>query len=54
MPYDSIDDLPEDQTDQYEHDQKKAFMKAFNHAVENGDDESTAFAKAHSAAKKAG
>lgn len=54
MPYDSIDDLPEDQTDQYSKEQKKAFKEAFNNAVEGGDDESTAFAKAHSAAKSAG
>ena len=28
MPYDSIEDLPKSQTDQYNHHQKEAFLKA--------------------------
>lgn len=54
MPYDSIDELPEDQTDQYSKKQKKAFMKAFNSAVDDGKEEERAFKIAHGAAKKAG
>ncbi len=55
MPYNSIDELPEKQTDQYNAHQKRAFMKAFNNAVKEYDgDESTAFAVAHKAAKQAG
>ena len=54
MPYDSISDLPEEQVDQYSEHGKEAFLKAFNSALETYDgDESTAFAVAHSAAKKA-
>ena len=54
MPYDSIDDLPEEQVDQYSEHGKRAFLKAFNSALETYDgDESTAFAVAHSAAKEA-
>jgi cation transport regulator len=55
MPYHSIKDLPQAQTDQYNEHQKKAFLEAFNHAYdEYGGDESRAFAVAHSAAKRAG
>lgn len=54
MPYDKISDLPEDQIDQYDHHQKKAFLEAFNNAHEEYDDESKAFAIAHKAAKQAG
>ena len=54
MPYDKISDLPEDQVDQYDHHQKKAFLEAFNSAHEEYDDESKAFATAHKAAKQAG
>jgi cation transport regulator len=55
MPYRSVNDLPEAQTDQYNAHQKEAFLKAFNNAYEQYDgDESRAFAVAHSAAKKAG
>ena len=55
MPYNSIDDLPKAQTDQYNEHQKKAFLEAFNSAYEKyKDDESHAFAIAHSAAKRAG
>lgn len=54
MPYDSISDLPEAQVDQYSEHGKRAFLEAFNSALETYDgDESTAFAVAHSAAKKA-
>lgn len=54
MPYDSIDDLPEAQVDQYSKHGKEAFLKAFNSALDTYDgDESTAFAVAHSAAKEA-
>lgn len=54
MPYDSIEDLPEKQVDQYSQHGKEAFLKAFNSALETYDgDESTAFAVAHSAAKEA-
>lgn len=55
MPYRSIEDLPQAQTDQYNDHQKKAFLEAFNKAYEKyKDDEGRAFAIAHSAAKKAG
>lgn len=55
MPYESISDLPQNQVDQYSKKQKRAFLEAFNSAVEEQDrDESSAFAIAHSAAKKAG
>jgi len=55
MPYNSIDDLPKAQTDQYNAHQKEAFLKAFNNAYEEyGGDESRAFAVAHSAAKRTG
>lgn len=55
MPYSSIEDLPESQTDQYSKHQKEAFLKAFNSAYEEyGHDESRAFAVAHHAAKQAG
>ncbi len=55
MPYRTIADLPEAQTDQYNPHQKKAFLEAFNHAFdEYGGDEGRAFAVAHTAAKRAG
>lgn len=54
MPYDSISDLPDSQVDQYDEHQKKAFLEAFNNAMEEYDDESRAFAVAHKAAKQAG
>ena len=55
MPYKSIADLPQAQTDQYNEHQKEAFLKAFNNAYDeyNGD-EHRAFAVAHAAAKRAG
>ena len=54
MPYKSISDLPQAQTDQYSAHQKEAFLKAFNNAYkEYGGDESRAFAVAHAAAKRA-
>jgi cation transport regulator len=54
MPYKSISDLPEAQTDQYSEHQKEVFLKAFNNAYkEYGGDEGRAFAVAHAAAKKA-
>jgi cation transport regulator len=55
MPYDSVDDLPEAQVDQYSEHQKRAFLAAFNNAYEEYEgDESRAFAVAHTAAKNAG
>jgi len=55
MPYRTIADLPEAQTDQYNEHQKKAFLEAFNNAYkEYHQDESRAFAVAHHAAKQAG
>jgi cation transport regulator len=55
MPYDTIDDLPKAQTDQYNDHQKEAFLKAFNRAYEEyRGDEHRAFAVAHAAAKRAG
>ena len=54
MPYNSISDLPQAQTDQYSTHQKEVFLAAFNNAYkEYGGDESRAFAVAHAAAKKA-
>lgn len=54
MPYESISDLPSEQVDQYSEHGKRAFLKAFNSALETYDgDESRAFGVAHSAAKKA-
>lgn len=53
MPYRTVKDLPEAQTDQYNPHQKEVFLKAFNNAYEQyGGDESRAFAVAHAAAKK--
>jgi cation transport regulator len=55
MPYRTVNDLPKAQTDQYNANQKEAFLTAFNNAYEESkNDESRAFAVAHSAAKKAG
>ena len=55
MPYRSVKDLPEAQTDQYNAHQKEAFLKAFNSAYEQyAGNESRAFAVAHAAAKRAG
>ncbi len=55
MPYQSVNDLPEKQVDQYNAHQRKAFLEAFNNAYrEYGGDEHRAFAVAHSAAKTAG
>ncbi len=54
MPYESISDLPEEQVDQYSEHGKRAFLKAFNSALETYDgDEGKAFAVAHSAARNA-
>jgi len=53
MRYDSISDLPREQTDQYSRHQKQAFLKAFNSALDQYKDESRAFAVAHSAAQRA-
>jgi cation transport regulator len=53
MPYDKIADLPKEQTDQYSAHQKHAFLKAFNNALEEYQDESRAFAVAHTAAQNA-
>ena len=53
MPYSSISDLPEEQTDQYSTHQKHAFLEAFNNALKEYGDESRAFAVAHTAAKNA-
>jgi cation transport regulator len=54
MPYRKVADLPQEQTDQYNKHQKKAFLEAFNSAYEQyGHDEHRAFAVAHSAAQKA-
>ena len=55
MPYRTVKDLPQAQTDQYSAHQKEAFLKAFNNAYkEYGGDEGRAFAVAHAAAKRAG
>jgi len=55
MPYNSVQDLPKNQTDQYNPHQKEAFLKAFNNAYEEyGHDEHRAFAVAHHAAQQAG
>ena len=54
MPYKTLSDLPQAQTDQYSTHQKEVFLAAFNNAYkEYGGDESRAFAIAHAAAKKA-
>ena len=54
MPWDSIEDLPEAQVDQYSEHGKRAFLKAFRNAWEEYDhDEGRAFAVAHTAAKRA-
>ena len=55
MPYRTVQDLPQAQTDQYNPHQKKAFLEAFNNAFdEYKGDEHRAFAVAHAAAKRAG
>jgi cation transport regulator len=49
------EDLPKAQTDQYNHHQKEAFLKAFNSAYkEYGGDEHRAFAVAHAAGQARG
>jgi len=54
MPYESVEELPEGQVDQYSEHGKRAFLEAFNSALETYDgDESRAFAVAHTAAKRA-
>ena len=54
MPYASVEDLPEEQVDQYSPHQKRAFLAAFNNAFKEYEgDESRAFAVAHTAAKNA-
>jgi cation transport regulator len=53
MPYESISDLPQEQVGQYSRHQKRAFLQAFNSAIEQYKDESRAFAVAHSAAQRA-
>ena len=52
MPYSTISDLPEEQTDQYSTHQKHAFLEAFNSALEQYGEESRAFAVAHAAAQR--
>ena len=53
MPYSTISELPEAQTDQYSTHQKHAFLEAFNNALEEYGDEGRAFAVAHTAAQNA-
>ena len=54
MPYQKVSDLPKSQVDQYTPHQKKVFLEAFNNAYKEYDqDESRAFAVAHTAAKRA-
>lgn len=50
MPYESVSDLPE-QTEELSSKQKRAFLKAFNSAVDDGKSEKSAFRIAWSAAK---
>ena len=52
MPYSKLSDRPKEQTDQYSHLQKDAFLAAFNSALEQYGEESRAFAVAHAAAKR--
>jgi len=55
MRYHTIQDLPREQTDQYDGHQKEAFLKAFNGAYQKyNHDEFRAFEAAHMAALKAG
>ena len=55
MRYHTIQDLPKEQTDQYDGHQKEAFLKAFNGAYQKyHHDEFRAFEAAHLAAMKAG
>jgi cation transport regulator len=54
MPYESVEDLPQEQVDQDSEHGRRAFLEAFNSALETYDgDESRAFAVAHTAAKQA-
>jgi cation transport regulator len=54
MRYRTIQDLPKEQTDQYDGHQKVAFLKAFNGAYQKyNHDEFRAFEAAHLAAMKA-
>ena len=53
MPYSSNAALPKKQTDQYSSNKKSAFREAFNSALKTYGSESTAFAVAHAAAKRA-
>ena len=51
--YRTIQDLPKEQTDQYDGHQKEAFLKAFNGAYQKyNHDEDRAFEAAHMAARK--
>ena len=53
--YRTIQDLPKEQTDQYDGHQKEAFLKAFNGAYQKyNHDEDRAFEAAHIAVRKAG
>lgn len=55
MPYPTVASLPPAVKKKYSGNAQRAFMHAFNDAVyKEGKDESTAFAIAHSAAKRAG
>ncbi len=52
MPYETIDELPPDQVEQYSEEQKEAFRSSYNSALEEfGGDESRAIEIAHAAAK---
>lgn len=53
MPYQQITDLPEAIQGKYNAHQQRAFLAAFNSALGSGNDESSAFAVAHSAAQGA-
>ena len=51
--YRTIQDLPREQTDQYDGHQKEAFLKAFNGAYQKyNHDEARAFEAAHTAVRK--
>lgn len=54
MPYQSIEELPEALVRGYDEMQRRAFLEAYNRAYEKySQDEATALASAHQAAKEA-
>lgn len=54
MPYQRVKDLPREQVEGYDEEQKEIFRKAFNEAIEMGEDEDTAYEIAHAEVEEMG